>query len=236
MPRRPRLVVRDVPLHIIQRGNNKQNCFFTDSDYLVYLDLLRRGANSAECMVHAYVLMSNHVHILITPGDEQGPGSMMKAIGERYVRYLNERYGRTGTLWDGRYRSCLVHDETYLFVCHRYIELNPVRAGMVAHPSLYRWSSHRCNAYGEVDLIITPHKLVTALATDTHARSHAYRQLFAGSEKKQELSQLRDATNSNYACGSIEFHEAMGQLLGRQVARRSTPPRTGGHRPIDHSD
>jgi putative transposase len=236
MPRRPRLVVPDVPLHIIQRGNNKQACFFIDSDYLVYLDLLRRGAKSAKCMVHAYVLMSNHIHILATPQDERGPGNMMKAVGERYVRYLNERCGRSGTLWDGRYRSCLIHDETYLFVCHRYIELNPVRAGMVEHPSLYRWSSYRCNAHAETDLIITPHNLVTALANDTLARSHAYRQLFSGSEKEHELLQLRDATNSNYACGNIEFHEAMGQLLGRQVVRISSASRKSGHRPVERRD
>ena len=222
MPRRPRLVVPNVPLHIIQRGNNRQNCFFTDSDNLVYLDLLRRAAQNAQCKVHAYVLMSNHVHILATPHDEQGPGSMMKAVGERYVRYLNERYRRSGTLWDGRYRSCLIEDDTYLLVCHRYIELNPVRAGLVAHPSLHRWSSHRCNAYAEPDPIVAPHSIVTALGSEPFERMHAYRQLFASTLQEQEISQIREATNSNYACGSINFRETMEQTLGRQVARRSS--------------
>ena len=225
MPRRPRLVARDVPLHIIQRGNNRQNCFFSDSDYLVYLDLLSRGAKNAKCAVHAYVLMTNHVHILATPHDEQGPGTMMKAVGERYVRYLNQRCGRSGTLWDGRYRSCLVEDETYLLVCHRYIELNPVRAGMVSHPSLYRWSSHRCNAYAEADLLITPHRLFTSLDKDASARRHAYRQLFAESVKQSDIALLRDATNNNFACGSVKFHETMAEVLGRQVARLSSTPR-----------
>lgn len=219
MPRRPRLVVRDIPLHIIQRGNNRQKSFFTDSDYLVYLDLLCRGAKSARCAVHAYVLMTNHVHILATPQDEHGPGMMMKAVGERYVRYLNERYGRSGTLWDGRYRSCLIEDETYLLVCHRYIELNPVRAGMVSHPSLYRWSSHKCNAHAETDQIITPHRLFTSLHSDELARRHAYRELFSVAVKHSDVAQLRDATNNNYACGSAKFYETMGRLLGRQVAR-----------------
>ena len=225
MPRRPRLVVRDIPLHIIQRGNNKQQCFFSDSDHLIYLELLRRGASRAGCSVHAYVLMSNHVHILVTPSDEYGPARMMKAVGERYVRYLNERCQRTGTLWDGRYRSCLVHDESYLLVCHRYIELNPVRAGMVGHPSLYPWSSHHCNAYGRTDPIITPHSLISALGKDVQARNHAYRQFFSGGETKEELAQLRHATNSNYACGNIAFHEAMEKLLGRRVARIAPSPK-----------
>jgi putative transposase len=163
MPRRPRLVVADVPLHIIQRGNNRNNCFFSNSDYLVYLDLLRRSAAAASCRVHAYVLMSNHIHILASPATQSAAGSMMKAIGERYVRYVNQSYGRSGTLWEGRYHSCLVQDETYLLVCHRYIELNPVRAGMVTTPSLYEWSSHRCNAYGNADAIITPHPIFTSL-------------------------------------------------------------------------
>ena len=222
MPRRPRLVAPDVPLHIIQRGNNRQLCFYTDADYLVYLDLLCRGAKSAKCAVHAYVLMSNHVHILTTPQDEQGPGSMIKAVGERYVRYLNQRCGRSGTLWDGRYRSCMVDDETYLLVCHRYIELNPVRAGMVRDPALYRWSSHRCNAHGESDRLVTPHRLVTDLGSDQHARLHAYRSLFTGAPNDGDIARLRDATNNNYAFGSTGFTEAMAQLLGRQVARTSS--------------
>ena len=219
MPRRPRLVVPDVPLHIIQRGNNRQKCFFSDSDYLVYLDLLRRGASSAKCSVHAYVLMGNHVHILITPKDVSGPGMMMKAVGERYVQYFNASYNRSGTLWDGRYRSCLVEDDTYFLVCHRYIELNPVRAGMVSQPSQYRWSSHRCNAMALADPLITQHALVLDLGDDDYSRSGAYQMLFSAPEEDQKIARLRDATNNNYACGSIEFRAKMTEALGRQVAR-----------------
>ena len=219
MSRHPRIVLPGVPLHIIQRGNNRNACFFCKADYQADLSLLASFSRSCACPIHAYVLMTNHVHVLVTPEDVDGPASMMKAVGERYVRYLNERCGRSGTLWDGRYRSCLIDDDTYLFICHRYIELNPVRAGMVRDPSLYRWSSHRCNAYADPDPIISPHKLVAALGDDTFARVHAYRQLFDRTDRSEEIAQVRDATNYNYACGSVQFHEKMADALGRQVAR-----------------
>lgn len=221
MPRRPRLVAPNIPLHIIQRGNNRHNCFFGNSDYLVYLDLLKRSASKTGCAVHAYVLMSNHVHILISPALEVGPGEMMKAVGERYVQYVNQTYNRTGTLWQGRFRSCLVQDETYLLICHRYIELNPVRAGMVAHPGLYKWSSYRCNAYGDANELITPHPLYDSLGTDHFERMLVYRDLFANAIRDQDVSLLRDATNYNYAFGNKAFAERMVSDLGRQVARVS---------------
>jgi len=225
MPRRPRLVAADVPLHIIQRGNNRNKCFFTDSDYLVYLDLLRNSAMSAKCQIHAYVLMSNHVHILASPADQYAPGSMMKALGERYVQYVNQRYQRSGTLWEGRFKSCLVQEEKYLLVCHRYIELNPVRAGMVTNPILYRWSSHRCNAYGNPDRMITPHPIFAGLGKDEFARALAYRNLFCEALPERDLAHLRDATNYNYTFGSGEFAETMGKVLGRQVTRLSATRR-----------
>ncbi|MES2319582.1 MAG: transposase [Pseudomonadota bacterium] len=213
-------------MHIIQRGNNRNNCFFTTSDYLVYLDLLRRSAAGAGCRIHAYVLMTNHIHILASPEQESAPANMMKAIGERYVQYVNQRYNRSGTLWDGRYKSCLVQDETYLMVCHRYIEQNPVRAGMVTHPSLYQWSSHRCNAYGNADQLITPHPIFTSLGSDDFARALAYRALFAERLSDRELAELRDATNYNYTFGNAAFAEKMSQSLGRQVARVSETMRS----------
>jgi putative transposase len=219
MPRRPRLVAADVPLHIIQRGNNRNNCFFTNSDYLVYLDLLRHSAATARCRIHAYVLMSNHVHILATPESQSAPGNMMKALGERYVQYVNRHYKRSGTLWDGRFKSCLVQDETYLLICHRYIELNPVRAGMVTNPALYPWSSHRCNAYGNADALITPHPIFTSLGSEKFSRELAYRGLFIETLPDQKIAQLRDATNYNYTFGSTAFSEMMARSLGRQVAR-----------------
>lgn len=219
MPRRPRLVAPEIPLHIIQRGNNRQVCFCIDSDYRVYLALLQRGAVRHGCLIHAYVLMTNHVHLLITPRDTDSPGAMMKAAGERYVRYFNKRYNRTGTLWDGRFRSCLVQNDAYLLVCHRYIELNPVRAGMVRDPSLYAWSSHHRNAYNQPDPLVTPHPIFSQLGTDEATRAHAYRELFADQLSHEQLGRIRDATNCNYSFCNTSFAESMAEALGKQVAR-----------------
>jgi putative transposase len=195
---------------------------------MVYLDLLRSSAEGASCRIHAYVLMSNHIHILASPGHQSAPGSMMKALGERYVQYVNQRYKRSGTLWEGRFKSCLVQDETYLLVCHRYIELNPVRAGIVTNPSLYQWSSHRCNAHCAADKIITPHPIFAGLGNDDFSRALAYRELFTGALQDREIARLRDATNYNYTFGSKEFAATMERVLGRQVtriisSRRSAP-------------
>ncbi|PTR10619.1 REP element-mobilizing transposase RayT [Nitrosospira sp. Nsp5] len=154
MPRRARLVLPNIPLHIIQRGNNRQACFFADEDYSVYLDWLAEHASKTGCQVHAYVLMTNHVHLLISADGVEAPGLLMKVLGQCYVQYVNRTYQRSGTLWEGRFRSCLIQDEIYLLACQRYIELNPVRAGMVAHPTEYRWSSYRANAQGEVDALV----------------------------------------------------------------------------------
>lgn len=222
MPRRPRLVAADVPLHIIQRGNNKQSCFFSMSDYLVYLDMLKSAASKSDCQVHAYVLMSNHVHLLVSPLHALAAADMMKALGERYVQYVNRNYGRVGTLWEGRYKSCPVQDEIYFLVCQRYIELNPVRAGMVVDPSLYRWSSHRCNAHGEGNNIVTPHAVFDALGADQATRSFAYRELFKEALPEKDIRNIRDATNYNYVFGNAQFAECMAIALGRQVARVST--------------
>ena len=225
MPRRPRLVAPNIPLHIIQRGNNRNNCFFENSDYLVYLDLLRRSSVSESCRIHAYVLMSNHIHILVSPSHERAPGNMMKSVGERYVQYVNRRYNRSGTLWQGRFRSCPVQDDAYLIVCQRYIEMNPVRAGMVSHPSLYQWSSHRRNAYGSPDALVTPHPIVDALGIDDFSRAHAYRNLFSEDLPEKKIAELRDATNSNYVFGNDGFAVELALELGRQVARVSTTRR-----------
>ena len=166
MPRRPRLILPNVPVHLIQRGNNRQPCFVADEDYSFYLDWLREYAVQAGCHVHAYVLMTNHVHLLVSAGRAEAPGEMMKALGQRYVQYFNRTYRRSGTLWEGRYRSCLTQAEDYLLACQRYIELNPVRAAMVAHPAEYRWSSYRANAQGEADRLLQPHEVYRALGTD----------------------------------------------------------------------
>lgn len=219
MPRRPRLVTSGVPLHIIQRGNNRQRCFLVDADYLVYLAMLYKAARLASCNVHAYVLMSNHIHVLATPGSDSSAAHMMKSVGERYVRYFNKRYERTGTLWDGRYKSCPVHDETYLMVCYRYVELNPVRAGIVENPLDYRWSSYHANAFGSRDDIVVAHALYDALGNDHFEREAAYRELVLTGLADDQMETLRDATNHNYACGSFTFRRQMERATGHAAAR-----------------
>lgn len=219
MPRRPRLVTSGVPLHIIERGNNRQHCFYAEVDYLVYLDMLATAIDLSKCCVHAYVLMSTHVHALVTPSDTFGAARMMRSVGERYVRYFNKKYERTGTLWDGRYRSCLVHEESYLMVCYRYVELNPVRAGMVADPALYRWSSYRANALSESDDIVRPHPLYDAMGHDARQRQKSYRDLVGEAIAEDQFALLRDATNNNYACGSLRFRRDMAKVTGQSVER-----------------
>jgi len=155
MPRRPRIVMPNMPQHLIQRGNNRQVCFYADEDYLLYLDWLANYAAKFKCQIHAYVLMTNHVHLLATSQQSESVGLMMKALSQRYVQYINRRYKRTGTLWEGRYRSCPIQAETYLLACQRYIELNPVRANIASHPAEYRWSSYRINAQGKMLVSLT---------------------------------------------------------------------------------
>ena len=164
MPRRARLILPEVTVHVIQRGNNRQACFYQETDYRNYLDWLHEYAIECECRIHAYVLMTNHVHLLATPSQADSLRAMMKRLGQRYGQYINRTYQRSGTLWEGRYKSCLTSNETYVLGCYRYIELNPVRAGMIHHPAEYRWSSYRANAQGDKNSIITPHHIVSGVA------------------------------------------------------------------------
>ena len=221
MPRRPRLVVPHIPLHIIQRGNNRNNCFFCDSDYLTFKSMLRESARDAKCSVHAYVLMTNHVHLLVTPEEVSSPAKMMKWVGERYVQYVNSRYERVGTLWQGRYRSCLVGDDAYLTVCHRYIELNPVRAGLVSHPAEYRWSSYRSNAIGMDDPIVTRHSVFEN--GDEIIRQQRYQSLFKHVLDEKTVAQVRHATNSNTPFGTPQFAKLMAEKLGRSSGGAAKP-------------
>ncbi len=217
MPRRSRIIVPGVPLHIIQRGNNRQPCFFTDEDYQHYLEWLKEYSKSTGCSIHAFVLMTNHVHLLLTPQGNESVGVLMKRLGQRYVQYINRTYMRTGTLWEGRFRSSVIEQESYLFLCQRYIELNPVRAGMVDHPGQYRWSSYRQNGQGERFEVIDPHELYLNLAEDHEERLLAYRELFRHELPPGEIDKIRKATNGNFALGSSRFSEEIGEMLGRRV-------------------
>src|SRR5260221_7693821 len=163
MPRRPRVHLDGIPLHIVQRGHNRPPCFFGEEDYLSYLHWLKEALAENQCALHAYVLMTNHVHLLLTPKKAEAVPKLIISLGRRYVQYINRSYRRTGTLWDSRYKSSLVQAEPYLLTCQRYIELNPVRAAMVDDPAHYRWTSYRANAPGQADDRLTPHSLFLAL-------------------------------------------------------------------------
>lgn len=229
MPRRARVILANVPVHVIQRGNNRQACFFADGDYHVYLRWLEEYAEFESCRVHAYVLMTNHVHLLLTADAADGPGRLMKRLGQRYVQYINRTYQRSGTLWEGRYRSCLVQEEAYLLGCQRYIELNPVRAAMVAHPSEYWWSSYRANAQGAASTLITPHPLYESLSRDPVERRQSYRELFRHELDSGLVDEIRRATNGNYALGTERFEADVAATLGRRV----TPGQPGRPKKVE---
>lgn len=219
-------------MHLIQRGNDRQECFRADSDFRLYLEWLRDYAGDAGCRVHAYVLMSNHVHLLLTAERASAASEMMKALGQRYVRHFNRKYGRTGTLWEGRFRSCPTQTESYFLTCQRYIELNPVRAGMVAHPAHYRWSSHRANAHGAADELVDPHEVYRALGVDPASRQAAWREMFREEIASGVVDMIRRATNGNYVLGSPRFAGQVASLLGRRVtpAKPGRPRRNPGRK------
>jgi len=232
MPRRARLALPGVPLHLIQRGNNRQACFLADEDYRCYLDWLAEYASKTGCHVHAYVLMTNHVHLLVSADRTEAPSALMKALGQRYVQYVNRVYRRSGTLWEGRFRSCPVQEESYLLACHRYIELNPVRAGMVEHPGEYRWSSYRANGQGEENALIRPHVLYGALGLDAASRQAAYRELFRHELEPSLVDEIRRATNGNFVLGNKRFAAKAAMTLGR----RTLPGRSGRPRTVSAPD
>jgi putative transposase len=219
MPRRARLRLADVPVHLIQRGNNRGPCFFANADYRRYLHLVAQLAPEFGCVVHAYVLMTNHVHLLLTPRAVDSTSLLMKHVGQRYVQHVNRTYARSGTLWEGRFKSCLVQSGAYLLACCRYIELNPVRAGMVAHPRDYPWSSHRANAEGRPDGLVVPHGEFERLGTTPQARRAAYRGLFDAGLDCSIIATIRDATNGNIVLGNASFRSEVEAALGRRAGR-----------------
>ena len=229
MPRRARLRLAGLPLHIIQRGNNRTACFFGDEDYLLYLRHLEELSCKFRCAIHAYALMTNHVHLLLTPVQAESASLLMKHLGQRYVQYVNRTYRRSGTMWEGRFRSSIVEDEGYLLRCHRYIELNPVRAGMVTHPRDYRWSSYRSNGEGRLLPLLTPHENYLALGSTKGERLAAYRALFRGELSSEEVTEIRSATNGGFVLGGDRFKAEVAAMLGRRVDRgRSGRPKNGG--------
>jgi putative transposase len=217
MPRQPRYELITVPQHVIQRGNNRQPTFFAEEDYHCYLDCLREAAQRHGCEIHAYVLMTNHVHLLVTPRKSLAIAKLMQSVGRHYVRYVNDRYRRSGTLWEGRYKASPVDCERYVLTCYRYIELNPVRVGMVSDPADYRWSSYRRNALGGADGVVTEQAEYTALGGSLAARREAYQKLFRVDLDTEELGEIRDSLNQCRALGSERFKDAIEAALHRKV-------------------
>ena len=222
MPRRPRILLPDYPLHIVQRGINREPCFFAEEDYQCYLHWLEEAARDCGCAIHAYVLMTNHVHLLLTPTVSGAPVRLMQSLGRRYVQYVNRQYRRTGSLWEGRYKSSVVQVESYLLACMRYIELNPVRAAMVADPGGYRWSSYRANALAQPDGWLTPHPLYLGLDIEPASRCHVYRALFRPQLDDDAASDVREALKLGMPLGSERFAETICARLG---IRRNTGKR-----------
>ncbi len=225
MPRKPRMYLPEIPCHIIQRGNNRSACFYADKDYRFYLQCLKDAVAEHDVAVHAYVLMTNHVHLLMTPTSTMGISRVMQSIGRRYVQYINRTYKRSGTLWEDRHKASIIHAEEYLFTCSRYIEMNPVRAGMVARPGAYHWSSHQCNAWGNDDPVISNHPLYEQLDCDKQARLKRYRELFAIELNNKQLHCIRNAADFSMPLGNDRFKCEIELALSRKIghARRGRP-------------
>ena len=226
MPRKARFILPGQPQHVIIRGVNRQPIFNQEADYRYYLSRLDQALERHDCALHAYVLMTNHVHMLLTPHAGPGIGKTIQMLGRYYVQYFNQTYHRTGTLWEGRYKSTAVDTEHYLLTCYRYIELNPVRANIVAHPSEYPWSSYRCNGIGQSNSLITMHDRYRELGGTDEKRQQAYRALFKAQISEIQLEEIRIAANKEWVLGSDHFKAKIEQ----QLKRRTTPLPRGGDR------
>ncbi len=229
MPRKPRFFLPGMPVHAIQRGNNRQAVFFDGEDYRAYLGWLKLAAEKYVCHIHAFVLMTNHVHLLVTPSQPDSLSRLFQYVGRHYVAYVNHAYGRTGTLWEGRYKASLIEEERYLLTCYRYIEMNPVRAGMVNSPEQYDWSSYRFNALGEVNPLIVPHPLYQHLDSTDDKRQSAYCSLFNGALDVAQMDEVRAATQSGTPLGDSRFRAEIERVLQVKVGQihRGRPVRYG---------
>ena len=226
MARHPRYALPGQPQHVIQRGNNRTAMFVASADYERFRAYLHAACLRHGCLVHAYVLMTNHVHLLVTPIAPAAIGRVMQSVGRRYVQHFNRRHHRTGTLWEGRYKAGPIDTERYLLTCYRYIERNPVRAGMVEDPVDYRWSSYRANAFGARDPLVTPHDVYTRVADSDRARHDAYRVLCAEDIDAWSARALRRAAETGWVLGGAQFRDAIERSAGRRAA-----PLPRGRRP-----
>jgi REP-associated tyrosine transposase len=223
MSRRPRFPLTDLPLHVVQRGNNRSACFFQDRDYRVYLKVLGEACRHYGVLVHAYALMTNHVHLLMTPRIADGVSRVMQSVGARYVRYVNRSCERTGSLWEGRYRACLVACDRHLLAACRYIDLNPVRAGLAACPADYAWSSYLALVGARNDTLVTPHSVLDTLGAP---HTQTYARWCAEGDVDAELDRLRKATAAELVFGTDEFKIGIESTTARAAFAkpRGFPP------------
>lgn len=228
MPRKQRMYLPGIPCHIIQRGNNRETTFFNDSDYQFYLECLDHAVNKYKADIHAYVLMTNHVHILMTPLHKESISLVMQSIGRRYVQYINKKHKRTGTLWESRHKASLVDSEAYLLACSRYIEMNPVNANRVKHPSEYKWSSYKHNACGELNKLICPHEIYIRLGPNDELRQQAYTSLFNVDVDIKETQFIRNAVCFSMPTGGKKFQHQIEKIVSRKLgyAKKGRPQGT----------
>ena len=217
MARLSRVTPTGIPQHVIQRGNNKQVCFADEEDFACYAHWLKTYSQKFLVEIHAWVFMTNHVHLLCTPKSENSISQMMQSLGRQYVRYFNDKYERTGTLWEGRFKSSLVDAESYLFELYRYIELNPVRADVVKDPANYIWSSYQINALGKSSDLCTPHPLYLQLDSTERSRQKSYRGLFNEILEQSIIDDIQQATRQGMAVGSEKFKQKIEELTGRRL-------------------
>ena len=229
MPRRRRYFPVGVPVHVVQRGNNRQICFASNEDMAAYVNWLSEGAQKFGAQIHAWVLMTNHVHLLMTPTSENAISKCMQYLGRHYVRYFNDRFRRTGTLFEGRFKGHLVFSGRYFLQCCQYIELNPVRAGMAVDPADYRWSSYAAHAFGQRVRMWTPHMEYLTLGLDGENRQKAYRSLFKEVLGEDVLSDIRLSVNTGFVYGNEKFRRQVEALAGipQSFQQRGRPTNVG---------
>jgi len=225
MPRKPRFFLPNVPVHMIIRGNSRQAVFAENEDYFSYRSWLREVSEQYDCKIHAYVMMTNHIHILLSAEEPTNISKLSQGVGRKYVPYFNHKYGKSGTLWEGRFKASSIDSEFYLLACYRYIELNPVRAGMVEEAGDYDWSSFHANALGEKDLLVSPHSIYQRLGQSKEEREIAYKALFAGELGDNLINEIRQNTQTGTPLGGEKFKQQIEGLLGVKVgyAKRGRP-------------
>ena len=217
MARLSRIVIPNQPLHIIHRGNNRQDIFKSEDDMLRIKEDIKHSLSKSDCSLHAYVIMTNHLHLLITPKSKEQLAIFMQSMVNRYVRYFNAIHHRTGTIWEGRFKSCLVDSEHYLFTLYKYIEMNPIKANMVKSIADYQWSSYRHNALGYTDSLITEHPLYKDLGTDKKQQCESYKEMFEQLHTTKQDSRITEATMRGEVLGSDGFHSKISMLISRST-------------------